>query len=1000
MKKVSFILLMFCLSIVYPSHGFAVETGKQKVKPTTFGFLENKGQIADQNGIINTDVLFLAEVPYGSIAVRKDGFSYSFIKATTDQDDNTSPGCSIYEHPVPDAGEGMDEPPAFEIYRVDMKLRDANPEPAAECSEMAADYNNYYLAHCPDGITGVRKFGTVRLKEVYDGIDLVIYVNHQGLVQYDFILKPGADPRRINFAFHGAKDISVSDDGNLIINTPFGNIEQQAPIAYQLDPEDQYLNSSDYYGSAEEVEKPSSRFVINSDRSVTFFVDGYDPSRTLVIDPPTRLWGTYYGGSAYWGDYGRAVATDGSGNVYMVGETASTNAIATAGAHQTVNSLGTRDAFLVKFNNNGERQWGTYYGGTGAELGLSVAADSDGKVYIAGNTASATSISTPGAHQVAYGGSYDGFLVKFNADGVRQWGTYYGGSSIDYGTNIAIDPLDNIYLVGETGSASGIATSGSHQSVIPGPHYQSYLAKFNAAGVRQWGTYYGHSSGMSQGRFVHADLSGNIYMGGTTRATSGIATSGTHQTVYGGGPSGSGLGDAFLVSFNANGVRQWGTYYGGSNQEDGLSATTDGSGNVYLTGYTTSSNAIATTNAHQTAYGGSTDAFLVKFSDTGVRQWGTYFGGSSSEYSWDVNADGSDNVFITGETASVTGISTAGSHQPLYGGGYKEAYLAQFSHTGEQLWGSYYGGNGEDYGKGITIHPPNNLYLVGNTGSNESISTPGAHQPNRGGYDDAFIVKFELDNIPTIPEQLLLNNQTFSSGNHNCMGAVQFIEVGNTTIQNGAYLGLTAGSYISLLPGTIVQSGARLLAWIDTDSSYCDAVFPANVISSLTIGDSQDRCFPATETIITSDFVVQPGGAATLVAGQSVKLLTGTHAQSGGYLRAWIDPAGNYCNQPVPAIPLANETIIIGEHLPSGLSTDDGFRIYPNPADGPFLIEFINSFSGAEIEIYNMMGVMVLRKETNASPTLRFDLSQNPPGLFIIRIREGERIYTKKLVKR
>ncbi len=1000
MKKVSFILLLFCLSEVCHSHGFAQVPGKHRVDQGTFVFLENKGQIADQNGAVNPDVLFLAEVPFGSIAVRKDGFSYSFIKIAAGHDVNTGPGYKSKEYLVPDAGEGMDEPPAMEIYRVDMKLNDANPEPEAVCSEEAPDYNNYYLAHCPDGITGVRKFGTVRLSEVYDGIDLVIYANHQGLIQYDFILKPGADPGRINFAFHGAKDITVSDDGNLIINTPFGNIEQQAPVAYQLDPEDQYLNSRDYYCPAEEVEKPSSRFVINSDRSVSFYVAGYDPSRTLVIDPPTRLWGTYYGGSAYWGDYGRAVTTDGSGNVYMTGETASTNAIATTGAHQTVNSLGTRDAFLVKFNSSGERQWGTYYGGTGAELGLSVAADSYGNICIAGNTASATSISTPGAHQVAYGGSYDGFLVKFNADGVRQWGTYYGGSSIDYGTRIAIDPLDNIYLVGETGSASGIATSGSHQSVLPGPHYQSYLAKFNAAGVRQWGTYYGHSSGMSQGRFVHADLSGNIYMGGTTRATSGIATGGTHQTVYGGGPSGSGFGDAFLVSFNANGVRQWGTYYGGSNQEDGLSATTDGSGNVYLTGYTTSSNAIATTNAHQTAYGGSTDAFLAKFSNTGIRQWGTYFGGSGMENSWDVRSDGMDNVFITGETASLTGISTAGSHQPVYGGGYNEAYLAQFSNTGEHLWGSYYGGNGEDYGKGITIHAPNNLYLVGNTGSNESISTPGAHQPNRGGYDDAFLVKFELDNIPTIPEQLLLNNQTFSSGNHNCMGAVQFIEVGNTTIQNGAYLGLTAGSYISLLPGTIVQSGARLLAWIDTDSSYCDAVLPANVISSLTIGDSQERCFPATETVITTNFEIQPGGAATLVAGQNVKLLAGTHAMSGGYLRAWIDPAGNYCNQPATSIPSAIETEINRSNFPSGLSSSDGPRIRPNPTDGSFLIEFIHSGCSTEIEIFNMMGAMVMQKEIYTAPAVGFDLSNSPKGLYVVRIREGDKMHIRKLVRR
>ncbi len=81
----------------------------------------------------------------------------------------------------------------------------------------------------------------------------------------------------------------------------------------------------------------------------------------MIIDPPTRLWGTYYGGSS--NDYGYSLATDGSGYVYLTGYTESSNAIATAGSHQSSKVDGVdKDAFLVKFNSNGVRQWGHFMG--------------------------------------------------------------------------------------------------------------------------------------------------------------------------------------------------------------------------------------------------------------------------------------------------------------------------------------------------------------------------------------------------------------------------------------------------------------------------------------------------------------------------------------------------------------------------------------------------------------------------------------------------------------
>ena len=131
-------------------------------------------------------------------------------------------------------------------------------------------------------------------------------------------------------------------------------------------------------------------------------------------------------------------STDGSGNVFMAGTTdfnTTPSVIATVGSHQSTPGGGTfTDAFLVKFNAAGVRQWGTFYGGSNDDFGFSCANDAAGNIYLCGDTYSSngTTIATLGSHQSIFGGVHDGFFVKFNTLGTRQWGTYYGGNSSDY----------------------------------------------------------------------------------------------------------------------------------------------------------------------------------------------------------------------------------------------------------------------------------------------------------------------------------------------------------------------------------------------------------------------------------------------------------------------------------------------------------------------------------------------------------------------------------------
>ncbi|MFO7722270.1 MAG: SBBP repeat-containing protein [Bacteroidales bacterium] len=717
-------------------------------------FIANLGQIADQSGNINTDVLFLAAVPFGNITINKNGISYTFIS----HDDMQHHGVCLPGSPRMTGMEQLEpdqKPLSVNYYRVDMQLLGANHNPEVVTFEESDDHTHYYLAHCPEGITHVKKYRTIRMKDVYEGIDFVVYGTYDNRIQYDFIIHPGADPSHIRFRFEGIEAVHVSADGRLICSTPFGNIEQGRPIAWQADQPGRYINSRDlgditkYSGTS----RCEAGFVVNADQSVTFTVGRYDPEKTLVLDPPTRLWGTYYGGNS--GDDGAAVATDGDGNVYLAGSTYSqiNQTIATTGAHQATyggdNSISGGDAYLVKFNSQGVRQWSTYYGGAGPDGASSLALDAEGNIFMAGGTISPSAIATSGVHKnyLSSLSFQDAFLVKFNSSGVRIWGTYLGGPGHDGSVEVLADADGNAYLIGWAESATGIATTGAHQGTFAGGDLDGFLVKFDSQGGRIWGTYFGGSEN-DLNASAAMDASGHIYIAGYTWSDSGIATSGSHQAVFGG------TRDGFMAKFNDQGTLLWSTYYGGDQVDECRAMAIDPSGHIYIGGFTLSTTGIATAGSHQPAFGGpGSDCFIARFNSSGTRLWGTYFGGTGYDDVRALATDQENSVYPGGttETTSGTGIATPGSHQPSFGGHYADAFLAKFTANGFREWGTYYGGMSVELGSAVAVDPQGNVYLAGHTASSTGIATPGSHQPQFGGYEyclgDAYLVKFQATHI-------------------------------------------------------------------------------------------------------------------------------------------------------------------------------------------------------------------------------------------------------------
>ena len=324
-----------------------------------------------------------------------------------------------------------------------------------------------------------------------------------------------------------------------------------------------------------------------------------------------KEWGTYYGGNE--NDYAHSICFDNFNNVYMVGETVSTNFFSTAGAHQLNNNsnYNRSDAFIAKFNPNGQRIWGTFYGGQQSDGFFDVNISDDGFIYACGTQKSITNIATPGSYQDTSDGTRGGMIVKFDLNGQRIWGTYFSNNTILIRSVIK---GENLYLAGRTTNTSSIATPGSwYETLQPIPASallsgteNSFVISFNVnTQTKNWGTYF-----IEQIIGISVNSNNELYFSGYTNVNNGITTPDSFM------PTKGSYHKVYLVKLGANGQRIWGTYYGGNSAEQVGFIDIDNNNDIYLYGNVNgSTTGIATADAHQTSLSSNPDTFLAKFRD-------------------------------------------------------------------------------------------------------------------------------------------------------------------------------------------------------------------------------------------------------------------------------------------------------------------------------------------------------------------------------------------------
>ncbi len=409
-------------------------------------------------------------------------------------------------------------------------------------------------------------------------------------------------------------------------------------------------------------------------------------SKSTSSDNSTTSWTKQLGTSS--NDYGQGVTVDSSNNIYVTGRTY-------GGLDGNTNSGG-EDLFLVKYYDNGTKQWTQQLGTSSDDEGWGVTVDSSDNIYVTGRT-------NGGLDGNTNSGSYDIFLVKYNSSGTKQWTKQLGTSSGDYGRGVTVDSSNNIYVTGYTqGGLDGNTSSGSRDI---------FLVKYYDNGTKQWTKQLGTSSD-DYGYGVTVDSSDNLYVTGYT--SGGLD-----------GNTSSGDKDLFLVKYNSSGTKQWTKQLGTSSTDRGFGVTVDSSNNIYVTGYT-QGGLDGNTNS------GSYDIFLVKYNSSGTKQWTKQLGTSSSEGGVGVTVDSSDNIYVTGYTnGGLDGNTSSGGYDLI---------LVKYNSSGTKQWTQQLGTSSNEWGEGVTVDSSDNLSVTGYTSGGLDGNTS-------SGGNDIFLVKYNSSGI-------------------------------------------------------------------------------------------------------------------------------------------------------------------------------------------------------------------------------------------------------------
>jgi hypothetical protein len=621
-----------------------------------------------------------------------------------------------------------------------LRFRGANPNARLEPLDRAPGTVNYIGKG--RNATNIPTFARIAYRDLWPGIDMV-FAGKRGKLEYEFLVRPGADPADIELAYAGARSLSLSKAGRLLIATSRGRLTDNRPDSYEL-------------VGGKRLALPSSYTLAGVTR-YRFAVSGHDPRRPLVIDPGIA-YSTYLGGSM--ADHARGVTVDRTGSAIVTGGTESLDYPTTTGAYdQTYNggvstttcereSVACGDAFVTKLSPDGTTLvWSTYIGGSSGDIAWRAALGPFDDVFVVGRTESSDFPTTSGAYDTTFnGGVLDGFVTWLSANGTTlEYSTYLGGVLPDEARDITVDSNRNAYVTGRTASLDFPTTPGAYDPLFGGGE-DGFITKINFSSTPLvYSTYYG-GSGVENPFRIAIDAQRNAYVVGRTASADLPTTPGAYDILL------NGSTDAFAAKLNPSGSGLvYSTYLGGTGPDTGTGLDVDSSGSAYVSGRADSTDFPTTPGAFDTTNAGNGDAFVTKLNPSGsALAYSTFLGGGGLDWGLGLAVDEAGDAIVAGETGSGDFPTTAGAADETYNGN-DDVFLTKLSETGNALgYSTFVGGTSGDGANSVAIDPSGTTaYITGRTDSTDYPATAGVFQGSSNGGSESFVTKLTLPGSPS-----------------------------------------------------------------------------------------------------------------------------------------------------------------------------------------------------------------------------------------------------------
>jgi len=663
--------------------------------PPNMLFYPNHGQIVDVNDSVRNDITFYTINQYPKLYFQQDTVSFVYGKI----DDDSTTVDSLERISMSLVGGAMTDPGSDVYHDTDQVL-------------------NYFLGHCPDGITDVAGCEMLGYFDVYDDI-IALFQNDSAGMKFSFYVEPNGEPSQIVLHFEGHQQLSLISGADLRVDGILGSFIYKRPLAYLFDG-----------GPRIPVGWLASYFILDSANVAITLGGSWDHDKYLVLECARQNFSNniLHIENPEWmtsfGDVDDEIATsctnDLDGNFYVTGFTNGADFPTSVG--QTPHH-GNTDAFISRFGTADPpypsliadlKQWSTYFGGGNDDKAWSISTigDGSGQVFVVGEAESGFPTFSNGItssyNQTSNNGMKDAFLVELSSQNgapivsPSPWSTFIGGTDDDIANTVKCDPNGNIFIGGTTKSAA------------------------------------------CSSAFFCADPTDNNFPLCHTLST------GFFQSVNEGG------GDAFLVMFDVAKDLQLSTLFGGDAEDIIKTISVDGNGNVIVGGSTASQNSFPldpSSNYDQTTNGGGIDGFIAKFNSDLSQDWCTYYGGFGDDIINTIDIDSDNHIYFGGKTTSDQPAPTASltigcpttlfncsvpptgkfpmcnpggdtyfQFEPLcgngnFGGGITDGFFSEFSTTGDLMWSTYYGGNGEDEINGISVNDEDYVFFTGKTSS-------------------------------------------------------------------------------------------------------------------------------------------------------------------------------------------------------------------------------------------------------------------------------------------